>query len=120
MAGDSLQRGMRSPRRALAARASIASGAVALAWLYAPAGVGAAAVTAQLTAVPRRSGITHGQSATIRGRLTLGPTKIPGGGGTLPSEPDRAKALSPTRGATTTQAARPDANQVRPRPHTPH
>src|SRR2546421_11122638 len=97
MAGDSLQRRMRSPRRALAARASIASGAVALAWLYAPAGVGAAAVTAQLTAVPGRSEITYGQSATIRGRPTLGTTKIPRAAITPQPKPHGPKARSAPR-----------------------
>src|SRR2546426_1509195 len=109
---------MRSPRRALAARASIASGAVALAWLYAPAGVGAAAVTAQLTAVPGRSEITYGQSATIRGRLTLGTTKIPGAAITLESKPYGAKSWSATGAATTTKADGTYSIKVRPRRNT--
>ena len=109
---------MRSPRRALAARASIASGAVALAWLYTPAGVGAAAVTAQLTAVPGRSEITYGQSATIRGRLTLGTTKIPGAAITLESKPYGAKSWSATGAATTTKADGTYSIKVRPRRNT--
>jgi Beta-lactamase enzyme family len=109
---------MRTPHRVLSARISIVSGAVALVWLCAAAGVGQAAVTAQLTATPGRPEITYGQSATLRGRLTLGATNIPGAAITLESKPYGAKSWAATGQATTTKPDGTYSIKVRPRRNT--